>query len=76
MAQIIEMSKHYKCKPSEILNIDDDYLAYCFDEVAFYLWSEAIDKEGKVKWNRIKWKENVKKDRNNKDIIKFMQAHS
>ena len=27
------MSKVYKCRPSQILNIvDDDYTAYCFDE--------------------------------------------
>lgn len=26
------MSKLYKCRPSQILNITEDYDAYCFDE--------------------------------------------
>lgn len=76
MAQIIEMARHYNCKPSEILRIDDEYAAYCFDEVAFYLWNEAIDKEGRIKWNKIRWEDETKKNKTNKDMIKFMQKYS
>ena len=31
--RIINLSKHYACRPSELLNIPDEYTAYCFDEV-------------------------------------------
>lgn len=68
------MAKHYRKRPSEILNIDNDYLAYIFDEVALYLESEATDEKGKVNWNKIRWKENKKKS--NKDFIEFIQKHS
>ena len=74
MAQVIIMAKHYRKRPSEILNIDNDYLAYIFDEVALYLESEATDEKGKVNWNKIRWKENKKKS--NKDFIEFIQKHS
>lgn len=73
MAQVIIMSKHYRKRPSEILGIDNDYLAYIFDEVALYLESEAIDKEGRINWNKIKWADNKKKTNN--DLISFIKKH-
>ncbi len=73
MAQVIIMSKRYKKRPSEILNIDNDYLAYIFDEVALYLESEATDDKGKINWNKIKWKD--KKKGSNKDLIQFIQNY-
>jgi len=68
------MANKYQKRPSEILNIDNDYLAYCFDEAALYLEAEATDKEGNIKWNRIRWKDNKKKT--NKDLIDFIGKHS
>lgn len=68
------MAKHYKKRPSEILNIDNDYLAYIFDEVSLYLESEATDDKGKTNWNKIKWEDNKKKS--NKDLMNFIQKHS
>lgn len=67
------MAKHYKKRPSEILNINNDYLAYIFDEVALYLESEATDEKGNTSWNKIKWKDNKKKT--NKDFMEFIQKH-
>lgn len=68
------MAKHYQKRPSEILNINNDYLAYMFDKVALYLEGEATDDKGKLNWNRIKWKDNKKKS--NKDFVDFIQKHS
>lgn len=73
MAQVIIMAKHYQKRPSEILGIDNDYLAYMFDEVALYLESEVTDKEGRVNWNKIRWKDD--KPRSNQDLIQFIQKH-
>lgn len=74
MAQVIIMAKRYKKRPSEILNIDNDYLAYCFDEIALFLEAEATNKEGEINWNKIRWKDNKKKT--NKDLIDFINKHS
>ena len=73
MAQVIIMAKHYRKRPSEILNIDNDYLAYIFDETALFLESEATDEKGNTNWNKIKWKSNKKKS--NKDFMEFIQKH-
>ena len=73
MAQVIIMANKYRKRPSEILNIDNDYLAYCFDEAALYLEAEATDDKGQVNWNRIRWKDEKKKS--NRDLIKFIQNH-
>jgi len=73
MAQVIIMANKYGKRPSEILGIDNDYLAYCFDEVALFLEVEATDKEGNINWNRIRWENNKKKT--NKDLIEFIQKH-
>jgi hypothetical protein len=70
------MAKHYRKRPSEILNIDNDYLAYCFDEVALYLESEATDNNGNINWNRIRWEDDKGKSNNsNKDLMDFIRKH-
>lgn len=68
------MGKHYQKRPSEILNIDDGYLAYCIDEVAYYLELEAMDEKGNINWNKIKWKDELKKSKNNNDLINFIRV--
>ena len=70
---MIIMAKRYQKRPSEIMNIDNDYLAYCFDEVALYLEVEATDDKGHINWNKIRWKDDIKKT--NKDLIDFIQKH-
>lgn len=65
------MAKRYQKRPSEILNIDNDYLAYCFDEVALYLELEALDNKGNYNWNKFRWKE--KEAGTNEDLIQFIQ---
>ena len=72
MAQTIMMAKRYQKRPSEIMNIDNDYLAYMFDETAMYLENKATDDKGNLKWNRIRWSDN--KSGTNQDLIKFAQT--
>lgn len=74
MAQIIMMAKEYKCRPSEVIFIKDEYTAFCFDEVAFYLLNMVTDKEGNINWNKIRWSDNTK--RSNKDFVNFLQNHN
>lgn len=73
MAQVIIMANKYRKRPSEILNIDNDYLAYCFDEAALFLEVQATDDKGQINWNRIRWKDEKKKS--NRDLIEFIQKH-
>ncbi len=75
MAQVIIMAKRYNKRPSEIMNIDNDYLAYIFDEAALYLEAEATDDKGQVNWNRIRWK-GEKKKKSNKDLIEFIKKYN
>lgn len=74
MAQVIIMAKRYQKRPSEILNIDNDYLAYIFDEVALYLESEATDDKGSINWNKIRWQDKIKRE-SNKDFMNFVIKH-
>lgn len=39
------VSNRYKIRPSEILKIDDEYTAYCFDEVCAYIMNKLDQKE-------------------------------
>lgn len=75
MAQIIIMAKRYNKRPSEILGIDNDYLAYMFDETALYLESEVTDNEGNLDFNKIKWTDK-KETENNKELMEFIQNNS
>ena len=74
MAQVIIMAKRYNKRPSEIMNIDNDYLAYCFDEAALFLEAQATDDKGEINWNRIRWKDEKKKS--NKDLIEFIKKYN
>ncbi len=74
MAQVIIMANKYGKRPSEMLGIDNDYLAYCFDEAALYLENQATDDKGQINWNRIRWKGEKKKS--NKDLIEFIKKYN
>lgn len=65
------MAKMYQIRPSELMGIDNDYEAFCFDEVAMVLLNKAMDDEGNIKWNRIRWKD---KERNNKSFMEFVKG--
>lgn len=54
------------------MGIDNDYLAYCFDEASYFLEKKATDDKGNINWNKIKWED--KKAKSNKDLVKFIQT--
>ena len=68
------MAREYQKRPSEIMGLNNDYVAYCFDEVALFLQYQAMDKEGNVNWNRIKWK--GEKGRTNKGLMEFIEKYN
>lgn len=43
--QIINLAQHYKCKPSEILRIPEEYDAFCLDEACAYIHSRMQEGE-------------------------------
>lgn len=49
MLRIISQANKYKKLPSEILRIDEEYIAFCFDEACMYI-SNEIEQGGKPKW--------------------------
>lgn len=72
MAQVIIMAKKFYKRPSEILKIDDDYIAYCFDEVSLYIEGLAINKKGELDWDLINWTDDIK---SNEKLIEFINSH-
>lgn len=67
------MAREYQVRPSQMLGISDEYLAFCFDEAAFYLTAEAIGKDGKLNWSNLRWRGEEKKS--NADFIEFVKKH-
>lgn len=49
--RIILLAKQFNRRPSEILNIEDDYTAFCFDETCEYIfahkdsWESSLSNE-------------------------------
>jgi len=68
---LVGMAREYNCRPSSLLGLED-YAAYCFDEVAFFLLSEAMDNRGQVDWKRIRWHSDKKQG--NHEFIQFIQG--
>lgn len=66
--RIINQSQTYRLRPSEILNIDCDYLAFCLDEACMYIIGELknTDEKGNL-INNPKWTEDVKEIENTND---------
>lgn len=68
------MSDFYKCKPSEIIHLTDEYTAFCFDETCMYI-SLKMQNGEKPSWkseNQTSDK-SVKKPQTPKDVYsKFM----
>lgn len=43
--QIIQMSKMYGKLPSEIINLKDEYVAFCFNEACFFIRAKIEEGE-------------------------------
>ena len=69
------MARTYQRRPSEILCIDDEYVAYCIDEVAMLYVAKATDDKGNLKWGRLRWEEKQEK-KGNMDFIEFIKKQS
>lgn len=77
MIQIIQMAKRYQKRPSEMLNIEYDFLAFMVDEFSMYLELELMDKEGNVRWEKLKFKEDKKEkiEDPNEKMMKHIEKH-
>lgn len=78
MIKIILMAKHYQKKPSEIVNIEDPYLAYCFDECAFEIEMAALNSKGEYEWKKLRFSDDPesKKKTTNQNLIEFIKKTS
>ena len=77
MVQIMQMAKRYNQRPSEILKIDYDLLAFIIDEFAMYLESEITDDKGVIRWSRIGSKDKrmvSSKTTTNGEFLRFIQT--
>lgn len=59
-------------RPSEVLNIDDDYTAFCFDEAVYFIMSEL--KQGNEPCFSDVQAE-ISKENNNEDAIRWLMDH-
>lgn len=67
------MAKTYKLRPSQILNIENDYDAFCFDEACDYILYELNKEDPKTP----KWKdEGEYSSCDNKSTIEWMMKHN
>lgn len=37
LLQLINMSNAYRCSPSQLLHVEEDYAAWCLDEACFFV---------------------------------------
>lgn len=72
------MSRMYKRRPSQILNIKNDYDAFCFDEACDYILYElSKEKPETPKWEDERQDIREKKSmEDNKSTIEWMMAHN
>lgn len=67
------MARTYKIRPSQILRIENDYDAFCFDEACDYILSELSDENPKTP----KWIDNNKANSDdNKATMEWMLKHN
>ncbi|NFR85399.1 hypothetical protein FDE85_01080 [Clostridium botulinum] len=66
---ILAMAKQFNQKPSQIINLTNDYEAFCFDEACVYIMSEMNKEDAQEP--RF---ENV--NRNNDDLIEYFKSNN
>lgn len=70
------LANHHNVRPSEILNIENDWLAYCFDEVCLYYKSECYDEEKyKYNWDKLTFKGDKPKNPN-AELMEFINTQN
>lgn len=70
------MAKRNQEKVSKTLGIDNEWIAYCMDEVAFFFELEAIDEKGNFDWSKIRWVDDAKIIKNNDEFITFVEKQN
>lgn len=43
--EIISLGRMYKCRPSELVGLEEPYEAFCFDEACAYIYTKIEDGE-------------------------------
>lgn len=64
------MSKHFNQRPSQIINLTNEYEAFCFDEACSYILNELSKEDGK--------EPNFETEipTNNDDLIDFFKSNN
>ncbi len=65
------MAKTYKQRPSQLLNIQSEYDAFCFDEACSYIISELSQEKPKTP----KWADEDITEKN-EDTLKWIALHN
>lgn len=69
---ILAMAKQFKTRPSQIINLYNDYEAFCFDEACTYIIREMSKEDPKEPNFGI----NEPKKNNNNDLIEYLKANN
>jgi hypothetical protein len=64
------MAKHYKLRPSQIINLNNDYEAFCFDEACSYILNELNKEDAREP------KFDVETPSNNDDLIDYFKSNN
>lgn len=67
---MLMMVKHYQMRPSQIINLNSEYEAFCFDEACSYILNE-LSKEDHREPN---FDEETQK--NNDELIEFFKSNN
>jgi hypothetical protein len=67
---VLTMAKHYQIRPSQIINLTNDYEAFCFDEACSYILNELSKEDAREP------KFDVETPINNDDLIDYFKANN
>lgn len=46
--QLVNMSEAYRCRPSDLLNVEEEYAAWCLDEACMFVRTKIDEGEEPV----------------------------
>ena len=78
IVDVICMAEQYKKRPSEIVFIDEEYSAFCFDQVCLYLLNHCTDlKTGEIDFKKLRFKnKNQNNSNSNNDFMNHIQKQN
>lgn len=74
MGTTLLMANHYNVKPSELIGLENEYTAYCFDEIGLMLWNEAIQEDGSIDFSKIYSKKENTPSKSNQGLAELMKG--